>query len=62
MCLLSVVSIKSTVDAKTVRKEAWISAVADAMNIFFDCKAYSTAFNRACPPKIEWSFYGMLIF
>ena len=49
------VSIRSLHDA-SVRLETWISVVAEAMTIFFDCKTYSTTFGGG--EKLEWTFYG----
>ena len=37
--------------------QGWVSWLADAMEKFFDCKAFSTQ----TPWKIEWTFYGIAI-
>ena len=35
--------------------ENWVSTISSAMQIFFDCKAYTTR----CKNSIEWTFYGI---
>lgn len=52
----STVSITCTKDpfAKVI-SQTWVQSVAGAMEVFFDCKSYSTARRWS----IEWTFYGI---
>lgn len=51
----SVVAITTVKNGKMVRNLAFTGSLAIAMEIFFDCKSYSTA-RRA---SIDWTFYGI---
>jgi len=50
---VAITSTKSVV-AKVIM-QSWVRDLINAMKIFFDCKAYSTAYGY----KIVWTFYGI---
>lgn len=51
----SIVAITAANEERKVLHLAFSHRLADAMDIFFDCKSYSTRFDAS----IEWTFYGI---